>query len=297
MATANANGIQIEYETFGAPSNPALLLIIGLGGQLIHWHEDFCRSIADQGYYVIRFDNRDTGLSTKFDEAGVPDITETLNSLLSGEGVTPPYTIEDMSNDAVGLLDALDIQKAHICGMSMGGMIAQTIALKHSSRMLSLISIYSTTGDPELHQPTQEAMEILISPLPNAREAYINQTINGFRVIAGSGLPFDEEYHKRIVTYSTDRSFYPQGIARQLVAVLTQANRKPELSSVTVPTFVIHGDEDPLVPLEAGQDTAGAIPGAELLVIKGMGHELPKMDKNWSKILDAMINHMRKVKS
>ncbi len=297
MARANANGLQIEYETFGAPSNQALLLIIGLGGQLIHWHEEFCTKFAEQGYYVIRFDNRDSGLSTKYNDAGVPDISETFNTLLSGKEVTPPYTIEDMAGDAVGLLDALGIQKAHICGMSMGGMIAQSIALKYSSRVLSLTSIYSTTGNPELPPPTPEAMETLILPLPKGRDANIEQTVNTFRVIAGSGMPFDEVFHKKLIAESYDRSFCPQGIARQLVAILTQPNRKPKLSSVIVPTLVIHGDEDPLVSLEAGKDTAEAIQGSELLIIEGMGHEIPIMNDYWLRIAEAIINHLGKVRA
>lgn len=294
MANIHANSVRIEYESFGAPSRPALLLIAGLGCQLIHWPEEVCEHIADQGYFVIRFDNRDTGLSTKLDDAGTPDIPGTLYLLLSGESVTPPYTIEDMADDAVGLLDALDIQQAHICGTSMGGMIAQSIAIKHPSRLLSLISIYSTTGNPELPPPTREVMECLTAPLPKDRDAYVQKTVNDFHIIAGSGLPFDEDFHKEIVISAADRSFYPQGIARQFVAILTQPNRKPELSSVSIPTLIVHGDEDPLVPIEAGKETAAAIPGAAFLLMKGMGHELPKMDKNWVEILDAMIDHMGK---
>ena len=295
MASTRANNIQIEYETFGSPSQPALLLIVGLGCQLIHWPEKLCQYLVDRGYYVIRFDNRDSGLSDHFDDMGVPDIPNTLTALLTGNEVNPPYTIEDMAEDAVGLLDALDIQQAHICGMSMGGMIAQSMAINHSSRVLSLISIYSTTGNPSLPPPRQEAIELLTAPLPKERDAYIQKTVNDYRIIAGSGLIFDEDFHKNIVTQATDRSFCPQGIARQIVAILTQTNRKPALASVDRPVLVIHGDEDPLVPIEAGRDTAEAIPGASFVMINKMGHELPKMDKNWIEILGAMTDQLQNI--
>jgi pimeloyl-ACP methyl ester carboxylesterase len=294
MPKASVRNLQIEYETFGESSNPALLLIIGLGGQLIEWPEAICKKFAANGYYVIRFDNRDSGLSSKLDDAGIPDISEIFNALLSGKPAKPPYTLEDMADDAVGLLDALNIQKAHICGMSMGGMIAQAVAIKHASRVLSLISIYSTTGNPELPPPTPEAMATLTVPVATQREAYIAQSVKTFRVTAGTGLPFDELFHKKIAAESYDRSFYPQGVARQLAAIMTQPNRKPQLSAVKAPTLVVHGDEDPLVPLAAGKDTAEAIQGSQLLVIKGMGHELPMMNDYWQKITNAMIDHMGK---
>src|SRR4030043_1686051 len=166
MSRVTANGIQIEYETFGNPSSRPLLLIIGLGGQMIHWDDDLCRDLAKRGHYVIRFDNRDVGLSTKFDEAGVPTLFETFGKIMQGEKIKPPYTLDDMADDAVGLLDALGIRPAHICGMSMGGMIAQTIAIRHPSRVLSLISIYSTTGDKDLPPPRSDVRELLLAPPP-----------------------------------------------------------------------------------------------------------------------------------
>ena len=166
MAKATANGIQIEYETFGDPSGRPLLLIIGLGAQMIHWDEDLCQDLAKRGHYVIRFDNRDVGLSTKFEEAGVPNLVEIFGKIMQGEKVKPPYSLDDMANDAVGLLDALGIRRAHICGMSMGGMIAQTVAIRHPSRVLSLTSIYSTTGNPEVPQPKPEVLRLLITPPP-----------------------------------------------------------------------------------------------------------------------------------
>lgn len=293
MAKANANGIQIEYETFGEPASPPLLLIIGLAGQLIFWDEELCEQLAQQGHYVIRFDNRDVGLSTKFEEAGVPDIVQTIETLMQGETVNPAYTMEDMANDAVGLLDALGIEKAHICGMSMGGMIAQTIAINHPQRILSLISIYSHTGNPELPQPKPEAMKFLLTPPPEDREANIEHTLKLFRTISGSGFPLDEDWIRKVAGQAYDRAFYPQGVGRQFVAILTQKNRKPELGSVSVPTLVIHGADDPLVPVEGGKDTAEAVPGSELIIIDGMGHDLPHGGA-WPQIIDAIVDHTQK---
>jgi pimeloyl-ACP methyl ester carboxylesterase len=293
MPRVNANGIQIEYETFGNATGRPLLLIIGLGGQLIHWDADICRDLAERGYYVIRFDNRDLGLSTRFEEAGVPNLMDIFGKLTKGEKVKPPYTIEDMADDAVGLLDALGVRKAHICGMSMGGMIAQTIAIRHPSRLLSLTSIYSSTGNPELPQPKPEVMGLLITPPPIEREANIEHMLNVFKTIAGPGFPVDEKWTRKILAESYDRCFYPQGEARQLVAILTQDNRVPALASVKVPTLVVHGTKDPLVSVEGGKETAKAIPGAQLMLIEGMGHDLPHGGA-WPRIIEALVTHTQK---
>ena len=293
MAKASANGIQIEYETFGEPSGRPLLLIIGLGGQMIDWDDDLCKDLAERGHYVIRYDNRDVGLSTKFEEAGVPDLMEIMGKLMQGEKVKPPYTMEDMADDAIGLLDALGIQKAHICGMSMGGMIAQTIAVRHPSRVLSLISIYSTTGNPAVPQAKPEVFELLAAPPPEEREAFIEHMLGVFKTIAGPGFPVDEEWTRNNIAESYDRSFYPQGTVRQLVAILTQENRVPALAKVARPTLVVHGTSDPLVSVEGGKDTANAIPGAELILIEGMGHDLPHGGA-WPRVVEAIAAHTRK---
>lgn len=293
MSRVKANGIEIEVETFGDPSGRPLLLIIGLGAQMIHWDDNLCKDLAERGHYVIRYDNRDVGLSTKFEEAGLPDLMEIFGKLLGGEKINPPYTLKDMADDAAGLLDALGIRKAHICGMSMGGMIAQTIALRHPSRVLSLISIYSTTGNPEVPQPKPEVTGLLIAPPPREREANVEHMLHVFNTIAGSGFPFDEQWTRRIMAESYDRSFYPQGMVRQLVAVLTQENRVPDLASVTVPTLVVHGTDDPLVPVEGGKDTARAVPGADLMLIEGMGHDLPHGGA-WPRIVEAITAHTQK---
>ncbi len=294
MPHVEANGIRIEYETFGDSSAPPLLLIIGLGGQLIEWHENFCEELAQKGHYVIRFDNRDTGHSQKFEEMGVPNIMQAVEAYLQGKTVTAPYTLEDMADDAVGLLDALKIDRAHICGMSMGGMIAQIIAIRHPLRTLSLISIYSTTGNPDLPLPEPEALEVLIEAPPIERQSYIDYLVRTFRVISGSGFPFDEDFHRQLAEKAFDRAFYPQGTGRQLMAVMAQENRKPALASLTVPTLVVHGSDDPLVPLACGEDTANAIPGAELLIIEGMGHDLPP-GSGWPQILEAITAHTNRL--
>jgi pimeloyl-ACP methyl ester carboxylesterase len=296
MTKANANGIKIEYETFGDPSLPALLLIIGLGSQLIHWQDEFCQQIADIGYHVIRYDNRDVGLSTKLDGVGMPEIMEKVMAIFSGQEVTTPYTIEDMANDAVGLLDALNIDKAHICGMSMGGMIAQTFAINNPSRTLSLISIYSHSGRKEI-VPTQEVMEAMMEPVPEEREQYIDYQLNLFKLIYGTGLPFDIEFHRKVFARTYDRSFCPEGTGRQYLAIMVQKDRTPELGKLKMPSLIIHGDEDPLVPITGGKATADAIPGAEFMIVKGMGHVLPNLHAYWSDIKNAMINHMGNVKS
>jgi pimeloyl-ACP methyl ester carboxylesterase len=296
MATAEANGITIEYETFGNPSSPALLLIIGLGCQLIHWQDAFCQQIADNGYFVIRYDNRDIGLSTKFDELSMPEIMEKIGAFFMGQKVSTPYTIEDMTNDAVGLLDALNIDMAHICGMSLGGYIAQTFAINNPSRTLSLTSIYSHCGNQKEFLPTPEVMEAMMAPTPEAREPFIEYMVNIFKLTYGTGLPFDEEFHKTIAARSYDRSFCPEGTGRQYIAKMVQKDRTAGLGELKIPSLIIHGDEDPLIPLSGGKATAAAIPNAEFMIVKGMGHVLPNLNTYWSDIKDAMINHMGKVK-
>jgi pimeloyl-ACP methyl ester carboxylesterase len=296
MARVDANGIQIEYETFGEPDSPALILIMGLAGQLIDWDEKLCRQLAQNGHYVIRFDNRDAGLSSKMEKAGVPDMMQTIEAVMKGEMINPPYTIEDMAADTVGLQDALGIGKAHICGISMGGMIAQTIALNYPNRVLSLISIYSRTGDPGEPLPKPEAMELFLTPPPEGREAYIEFGVKFFTTISGPRFPYDKVWLRKHVAQTYDRSYCPQGAARQLVAMFAQKNRKPALESLSAPTLVIHGADDPLLRVECGKITAAAIPGASLMIIDGMGHDLPHGGA-WPQIIDALAEHMQKVDS
>ncbi|MBI4764288.1 MAG: alpha/beta hydrolase [Deltaproteobacteria bacterium] len=294
MAKAKANGIEIEYETFGDRSGRPLLLIIGLGGQLIFWSEEVLNQFVDEGHFVIIFDNRDTGLSSKMEETGIPDVPGTLSALMRGEKVKVPYTYYDMGDDAVGLLDALDIKKTHVCGMSMGGAIAQTMAISHPERLLSLISIYAPTGNPDLPQPKPEMINLLTPPPVSDRNVFIEGWINTLGIISGSGFPLDEEWVRRVAERVYERSYYPEGVARQFLAAFGRGNRRRALPSVTAPTLVIHGDEDPLVLVENGRDAAGAIPGAELMIIKGMGHNLPYRGP-WPQIVEAISAFTRKV--
>ena len=253
---------------------------------MIAWDEEFCNKLVEKGLYVIRFDNRDVGLSEKFDDAGIPNIVEAFQVIDRGEKYEAPYSVDDMADDAVGLLDALEIEKAHICGASMGGMIAQTVAILHPSRVLSLTSIMSGTGNPELPKPKPESMAILVTPRPDGREANIEHSMMVYRTIGSPGFPMDENIMREKAAFSFDRSFYPQGSARQIAAVLAHGDRKPALASVKIPALVIHGADDPLVPVEHGKDTAEAIPGAEMMIIDGMGHDLPT--ELWKQITDGI---------
>jgi pimeloyl-ACP methyl ester carboxylesterase len=293
MPQKTVNNIQIEYDTFGDPMSNPLLLVMGLGSQMIRWPEEFCEMLVKQGFYVIRFDNRDVGLSTKFEKAGVPDIRSAIVASQKGEEINSPYSLEDMAHDAIGLLDAMGISKAHICGASMGGMIAQIIAYRYPNRVLSLTSIMSSTGNPELPQAKPEVMQILFTPVPKEREKYIKESVKRRHIIYGSGFPFDEELAKTLAVIEYDRCFYPVGLMRQLMAIMANGNRKIALNSIKVPTLVIHGTDDPLVPVEGGKDTVDAIPGAELLLIDGMGHSLPP--ETWTQVVNAIVSNASKV--
>jgi pimeloyl-ACP methyl ester carboxylesterase len=292
MPKAKANNIEIEYETFGDPSSKPLLLVMGLGAQMIAWDDEFCEKLVDSGFFVIRFDNRDVGLSTKFEEAGQPKLMELFAKVQKREKIEAPYTLLDMADDAVGLLDDLHIEKAHICGASMGGMIVQTIAFRHPSRVSSLTSIMSSTGNPDLPQPKPEAIQVLIAPVPTEREACIEEGVKRRRILYGSGFPFDEEKARELAAKSYDRCFYPPGFARQLAGILASGNWKASLTSIKVPTLVIHGGDDPLVPVEGGKDTAEAISGSNLVIIDGMGHSLPP--ETWDQITDEIVANAAK---
>lgn len=286
MTSIQANGITIEYDTFGDRAGRPLLLIMGIGLQMIYWDEAFCQDLAGRGHFVIRFDNRDVGLSTHFDQAGVPQVLEAMAAAARGERIEAPYTLDDMADDAFGLLDGLGLQKAHVCGVSMGGSIAQTMAIRHSARLLSLISIMTGTGDPAEPQARPEAMAVLLAPAPVEREANIAHRVKMWRIIGSPGFPFNEQDTREHAARAYDRAFDPAGPARQLMAIMASGNRKPALASVRVSTLVIHGSGDPLVPVEAGYSTAKAVPGAEILVIEGMGHELPQ--GAWPRIIEAV---------
>lgn len=269
--TAKVGEVELAYDTFGDPSAPPILLIMGLGAQMIRWDDAFCKALATQGRWVIRFDNRDVGLSTKFDEAGIPNIM----SLIQGQKADVPYTLKDMADDAVGLLDTLGIEAADIVGVSMGGMIAQTMAIHYPERVRTLTSIMSSTGNTDLPQPKPEAMEILLAPPVSNRNDYITNQLKAAKVLHGPTYPLNEEYVRNYAEHQYDRCYNPQGYSRQLAAVLVSGSRKESLADVKVPTLVLHGDKDPLVPVEGGKDTAKSIPGAKLVIIEGMGHSFP----------------------
>jgi len=289
VAFAKANGIEIAYDTFGRLEAPPLLLITGLGFQMVMWDEEFCTELAGCGYFVIRFDNRDMGLSSKFPHAGVPNIS----ALMKAQGTRPapeaPYTISDMAMDAMSLLDALEIRAAHVTGLSMGGMIGQVMAAKFPARVRTFVSMMSSSGDPALPPPTPEAQAVLYTPLPIERAKYVERWVHIWRVLSGSSYPVEEALARKWASRSHARGLNPDGIARQLAAVMISGSRKELLHSITVPTLVLHGDADPLVPLECGIDTARAIPGAKLEIIKGMGHALPR--ELWPRIIDIIRKH------
>ncbi|NTV13304.1 MAG: alpha/beta hydrolase [Desulfobulbaceae bacterium] len=289
MPNVTVNGIQLEYDTFGDRSSPALLLIMGGGSQMIYWEVEFCELLAKKGRFVIRFDNRDIGLSTKFENAGIPDML----AAMKGEPVSLAYTLEDMADDAVALLDALGLDKAHICGASVGGMIAQVISYRHPERVLSLTSIMSSTGNPELPQIKPEILAEVYKPVPDGREAYIEHNVNMWRKLWSPGFPFDEGRLRTLMAESYDRSYYPQGMARQSAAALVHGYRKSSIASIKTPTLVIHGDKDPFMSVEGGRETAQLIPGATLLIIDGMGHDMPK--EVWPTIIDAMSSNVIEV--
>jgi pimeloyl-ACP methyl ester carboxylesterase len=286
MSNITANGITIEYEEFGDRGGRPLLLIMGLGAQMILWHEEFCQQLASRGHRVIRFDNRDVGKSSWFDQLGVPDVSVAVGAALMRQPVTAPYLLRDMAADSVGLLDALHIDKAHIVGASMGGMIAQSVAIEFPSRVLTLTSIMSSTGNPDLPPATPTAMGVLLAPPPTTREEAIERSVTVFRTIGSPGFEFDEAEVRRRAALGFDRGFNPAGTLRQMVAILASGSRKEALKAVRVPALVIHGKDDPLVPFPAGQDTAAAMPAAELLAIDGMGHDMPRAV--WPRMVDAI---------
>lgn len=276
MPEIAANGIHIAYDEVGDPRDPAIVLIMGLGTQMIAWPPPFCQALAERGFRVVRFDNRDIGLSTKFDKAAPVDVPAAFARAMIGQAVDAPYKLDDMAADAIGLMDALGIDRAHIVGASMGGMIAQIVAARYGDRARSLVSIMSSSGAPDLPPAKPEAIAALLAPRPDAsdRERVIAHGMGVYRVIGSPGFPTPEAELRAKVEQATDRSYYPAGVARQLVAILASGSRADLLRTIATPTLVLHGADDPLVPVEAGRDTARRIPGARLQIIPGMGHDL-----------------------
>jgi pimeloyl-ACP methyl ester carboxylesterase len=273
MPQAKANNLSLEYESYGSKSREAVLLIQGMSAQLIHWPLELCHELVDRGYRVVRFDNRDVGLSTKLEKAGVPNLLPGFRV----KAAAPPYTLQDMALDAIGLLDALDIRRAHIVGASMGGMIAQLIAADHPERTRSLTSIMSTSGAADLPPSRPAALAALMTPYPPAsdREALIDRLVKVRRAIASPAYPMPDDETRRLAAQSIDRCFYPDGAIRQMAAALAAGDRRSSLARITAPTVVLHGQDDPLVPVECGIDTARHIPDADLRIVPGMGHDFP----------------------
>jgi pimeloyl-ACP methyl ester carboxylesterase len=269
---AQSNGIEIEYESMGDPRNPALLMISGFSVQLIAWDDDFCRMIVERGFRLIRFDNRDVGLSTKYTRG--------------------TYSLDDMAEDARGLLDWLGVPRAHVVGQSMGGMIAQLLAIRHPTRVRTLCSIMSTTGEPSVGGATPQALAALMRPPPTSREEAIERIEEILKVIGSTGFPLDFARIRDRAARSFDRCFYPLGATRQLLAVQTAPPRTEALRKLRMPTLVIHGEADPLVSVTGGKATAAAIPGSELLIFPGMGHELPR--PLWPQLVDAIARNTQR---
>ncbi len=280
------NGVELAWDSFGDPKARPLLHIMGLGLQMIAWDDDFCGALAARGFYVVRFDNRDAGLSTSFDAWGDPNPLAVFDELRKKHPVTPPYRLADLADDAAGLLDALGLRAAHVVGMSMGGMIAQELAIRHPERVLSLTSIMSTTGALDVRGPSYETIGALLAPFPPDRPGFIARSLAVARTLHGSGFPFEDARVRGVAARSFDRAYRPGGVRRQLVAIWLSGDRTPALKTLHVPALVMHGDADPLIPVDGGHATARAIPGARLEVIAGMGHELPR--PVWPRIIDAV---------
>jgi pimeloyl-ACP methyl ester carboxylesterase len=286
---APVNGIEIEYECFGAADAEPLLLVMGLGTQMIGWTQPFCEGLAARGHRVVRFDNRDVGLSTKLQDVEHDGVLEAMRKIQDGKPVRAPYRLRDMAADAAGLLDALGFERAHVVGASMGGMIAQELAIGFGERVRTLTSIMSSTGEPGLPTARPEAMQVLLSAPAATREAAVENALKAWKVIGSPGFPFDEARIRARAEVSFDRCHHPAGIGRQLVAITASGSRREALEKLATPTLVIHGEDDPLVPVECGRATLEAIPGARGLFIPGMGHDMPV--ELYETLGDAIAGH------
>ena len=291
QATVSDN-VSIAYDTFGEPSDPPVLLVIGLGAQSIGWHEDFCAMLAGRGRYVIRYDNRDSGLSTRFDQHPV-DVGQFIAAVRGGDldaaRAMVPYSLRDMAEDGLGLLTALGIEQAHVVGSSMGGMIAQTMAIAHPDRVLTLTSMMSSTGEPAYGQSTPAAQQALFAPRPSDRAGYIAAAE---RELTWSSRRYaSPEAIRELAARSYDRAYYPTGVGRQIGAMTLAGSRADALRALTVPTLVIHGLDDTLIDPSGGRRTAELVPGARLLLVPDMGHDRPR--ELWSDLVDAIEAHTR----
>lgn len=283
-----SDAIELEYDVRGDAGAPPLVLVMGFSLQMVAWDEAFCDKLASRGFRVFRYDNRDVGLSTKLSHLGPPDFMRAM----MGDTTAAPYSIEDMAGDLVGLLDALGLPAAHVAGVSMGGFIVQSAAIARPERILSLASIMSTTGDRAFSQPTPRALQALLAPVPTERARAIDHAVSVWKVLGSQTLPFDEARVRADATRAWDRSHDAEGVARQACAVFTQTDRTAALGKVSIPSVVIHGVEDPLLTLPGGEATARAIPGARMVAVHGMGHDLPP--QVWDVVIDAIVDNARR---
>lgn len=283
---ANSNGLKLNFDSFGDPNNPAIILIMGLGTQMIFWHDGFCKQIAALGFWVIRFDNRDIGKSSWLDSEKMPGKLSTLSNLLFNRRLKTPYLLDDMADDTLGLMAALKIESAHLVGASMGGMIAQCIALKMPNKVKTLTSIMSSTGNRSLPKPQPSVSLKLVARIPKSADAYLTHTLSLWRLIHGAHYPFNTEDMTKLLQQAFHRGVNPNGVIRQFCAIIASPDRTQALANLKIPTLIVHGDMDPLVPLQCGIATANAIPNAKLRVFKGMGHTLPQ--PLWCEIIDEI---------
>jgi pimeloyl-ACP methyl ester carboxylesterase len=282
---ASVHGVEIAFETFGDAADPTMLLIMGLGVQMLGWDEELCRMLAGRGFRVVRFDNRDVGHSTQVEGAPRPDVM----AAIAGDTSSASYTLDDMADDCVGLLDEVGAEAAHLVGASQGGMIAQTVAIRHPDRVLSLTSIMSTTGDRTVGQPHPEAIPALLTRPPADRDGFVEFVVGAWKVIGSPGFDVDEEALRARAGASYDRGIYPDGTGRQLLAILASGDRTQELGRLDVPTAVIHGTDDVLIDVSGGRATAAAISGAKLELIEGMGHDMPR--PVWPRLVDLIVEN------
>lgn len=290
MAFVKTNGITVGYDSVGDKDAEVILLISGLGAQMVRWATPFCESLAGRGFRVIRLDNRDAGISTHFTDSPTPDFLALASAIAAGRTPDVPYTLDDMAGDAFGLLDALLIKRAHVVGRSMGGMIAQVMASEHPERILSLTSIMSSTGNPNLPSAAPDIMAMLTIRAPHPVEneqGFLAHSLAFARRIASPGFPFDEEAHRILVLEEVGRAYDPAAFGRQIGAIAATGDIRSRLAHIVAPTLVIHGADDPLIPLDCGRDTAASIRGAEFMPIAGMGHDLPSA--LYHTVVDAIV--------
>jgi pimeloyl-ACP methyl ester carboxylesterase len=295
MAYVTVRGITLHYDSFGDDDAEAILLIAGLGDQMIRWTPLFCEGLAEKGFRVIRFDNRDAGKSTHFNDAPVLNFSELANVIASGRKPEVPYTLDDMVDDAMGLLDALMIDQAHVVGRSMGGMIAQLMASRYPQRVLSLTSIMSSTGNPNLPSAEPDVMAMLTKRAPHPCEdeaGFLAHSLAFAKRIASPGFPFDEQAHRSLILEAAGRAYNPAGFVRQIAAIAATGDIRPRLARIVVPALVVHGADDPLIHPACGKDSAASIPEAEFMLINGMGHDLPA--ELYSTVVEAIHGNARR---